>query len=138
MHNKHTVKAATFMHQVKCLVNLSKCQIVCDILIHLNFLQQSTIVTASFKLQFICSITSWQNSYDCSTLYMYLSEIQYGSTPYNDYSNRLWFFKFQTDECQLAKVVWDSECLMPIKEKASFMGISHIRFWKKKSLLMDY
>jgi hypothetical protein len=44
MHRKHTAKAATFMHQIKCLVDLSKCQIVCDVLIHLNFLQQSTIV----------------------------------------------------------------------------------------------
>lgn len=40
---KHTAKAATFMHQVKCLVDLSKCQIVCDVLIHLNFLQQLAI-----------------------------------------------------------------------------------------------
>lgn len=39
MHFKHTAETSPFMHQMKCLINLSKSQIVSYVLINLYFLQ---------------------------------------------------------------------------------------------------
>lgn len=43
MHCKHTTETSSFMHEVKCLIDLRKSQTVGDVLINLDFLQNDSV-----------------------------------------------------------------------------------------------